>query len=149
MRGKGDDATLSENGLTMQQAAAALQECSAALASYDQNAAAVDGAPRKAMRPITAEEISAENRRQQAANRYENIDPYVEEKGVSYDHLAAIKARIDGEFDHPALKAFGPLSDTMSDIVRIAEEGIRLRWTQTSGSVEQADDEDAESRPRP
>lgn len=80
-----------------------------------------------AMRPITREEVATENARQQAANRYTNIDPYVEETGIDKVALRAIKARLNGEFDHPALKGFGPLADTFSDVIRIAEDGIRNR----------------------
>lgn len=35
--------------------------------------------------------------------------------------LRAIKARINGEFDHPALMAFGPLGDQDTDVLRITE----------------------------
>ena len=39
--------------------------------------------------------------------------------------LDAIVARIQGEWDHPALKAFGPLStDTTADILEIAMQAI-------------------------
>ena len=39
--------------------------------------------------------------------------------------LEAIRARIAGEWDNPALVAFGPLStDTLADVDAIAKEGI-------------------------
>lgn len=52
--------------------------------------------------------------------------------------IEAIRARIDGEFDHPALQAYGPLSDTFSDVIRIAEDAIRNRLT------DRADHDDGE-----
>ena len=42
--------------------------------------------------------------------------------------IAAIIARIQGEWDHPDLQAFGPLStDTLADVLAIAKmaQGIR------------------------
>ena len=40
--------------------------------------------------------------------------------------IRAIMARIDGEFDHPALEVFGPLSiNTMTDIMLIAKSVVR------------------------
>lgn len=89
-----------------------------------------------AMRPIRPDEIAAENARQQAANLYTNIDPYVEETGIDQTALAAIRARLDGEFDHPALMSFGPLADTFSDVIRIAEAGIRGRIQATPAEHE-------------
>jgi hypothetical protein len=39
--------------------------------------------------------------------------------------LAAIMARIQGEFDHPALAAYGPLeADTLADVLRIAQHAF-------------------------
>lgn len=48
------------------------------------------------------------------------------------DALLAILARIRGQFDHPALVAFGPLADTLGDIESIAEQGITFAATATS-----------------
>lgn len=44
--------------------------------------------------------------------------------------LEAIVARINGEYDHPALKAFGPLSDTLTDVALIAFAGLKDRKIQ-------------------
>lgn len=47
--------------------------------------------------------------------------------------LAAIVARIQGEFDHPALVEFGPLStDTMADVLAIARHEYRLNIPELS-----------------
>lgn len=40
--------------------------------------------------------------------------------------LLAIKARINGDFDHPALTAYGPLHvDRMADVLYIAETALK------------------------
>lgn len=41
-----------------------------------------------------------------------------------YDKLEAIRARIQGEFDHPALMELGPLGDLSEDILLLAESAI-------------------------
>lgn len=38
--------------------------------------------------------------------------------------LEAIAARINGEFDHPALMAFGPLGNTFEDVARITAAAL-------------------------
>lgn len=38
--------------------------------------------------------------------------------------LEAIKARVNGEWDTPALMAFGPLSDTAADCAEIARQAL-------------------------
>jgi hypothetical protein len=55
----------------------------------------------------------------------------------SYDDmleaLKAIKARLNGEFDHPSLVAYGPLSDSETDdILGYAEEAIQKAQKITS-----------------
>ena len=39
--------------------------------------------------------------------------------------LLAVKARVYGEFDHPALMAHGPLGDRVDDIALIVEAALR------------------------
>lgn len=42
-----------------------------------------------------------------------------------YEAMLAIWARVVGEFDHPALVAYGPLSETISeDVLAIAEAAL-------------------------
>jgi hypothetical protein len=38
--------------------------------------------------------------------------------------LTAIKARIGGEFDNPALVAYGPLLNTTADVLHIIEKSL-------------------------
>lgn len=47
--------------------------------------------------------------------------------------LEAIRARLNGEFDHPGLIAFGPLSDTLTDIALIAFAGLVDRKVKQKG----------------
>ena len=43
--------------------------------------------------------------------------------------LRAIEARITGNFDNPALLACGPLTDTMSDVLRFARDCLEAGGT--------------------
>lgn len=53
---------------------------------------------------------------------------------VDVRELVAIRARIQGKFDNPELVAFGPLTaDTLVDVLRIAEEGIRRAYEEEGG----------------
>lgn len=47
-----------------------------------------------------------------------DIDHESEDSKVA---ILAIIARINGEFDNPNLKQFGPLGDTMDDVLKIAK----------------------------
>ncbi len=40
------------------------------------------------------------------------------------DALQAIKARIEGDYDHPVLVAFGPLADTVDGVYNLATQGL-------------------------
>jgi hypothetical protein len=46
-------------------------------------------------------------------------------EAVMHEALTAIVARLKGEYDNPAIEAFGPLSEsTRDDILRLAQEAL-------------------------
>ena len=50
--------------------------------------------------------------------------------------LQAIKARVEGVYNHPALRAYGPLDDVMVDTIRgIADAGLAYVETEKQKSV--------------
>lgn len=96
--------------------------------AYDRQMAERIGAALNFMRGVTKEELkSLDGQTFKAVMAFQG-GLLEMQQGITADFenaLVAIRARINGEFDNPALVTFGPLhADRLADVLRIADETL-------------------------